>query len=84
MHTRELIFLEQNNKKLKPASLLAKYAGLNNLLAVIIGVGLELLLYFNTAKTILITEVLLNKGVALGIALSFMMVILVICYFLVQ
>lgn len=56
-----------------PANLLAKYAGNSNPLAVFIGVGLGIPLYSNAAGTIPIAEALLNKGVALGTTLSFMM-----------
>ncbi|GAB6138087.1 permease [Halanaerobaculum tunisiense] len=56
-----------------PAKLLAQYAGQNNPLAVLIGVGLGIPLYSNAAGTIPIAEALLNKGVALGTTLSFMM-----------
>lgn len=56
-----------------PAEILAKYAGHNNPFAVFIGVGLGIPLYSNAAGTIPIAEALLNKGVALGTTLSFMM-----------
>ena len=56
-----------------PANLLAKYAGNSNPFAVFIGVGLGIPLYSNAAGTIPIAEALLNKGVALGTTLSFMM-----------
>ncbi|MGM0502800.1 MAG: permease [Bacillota bacterium] len=56
-----------------PAKLLAKYAGQGNPWAVLLGVGFGIPLYSNAAGTIPIAEALLNKGVALGTTLSFMM-----------
>ncbi len=56
-----------------PASLLSKYAGKDNPFAVIIGVLIGVPLYSNAIGTIPIAEALINKGVALGTALSFMM-----------
>ena len=56
-----------------PAKLLAKYAGQGNPWAVLMGVGFGIPLYSNAAGTIPIAEALLNKGVALGTTLSFMM-----------
>jgi uncharacterized membrane protein YraQ (UPF0718 family) len=56
-----------------PAELLAKYAGQGNPWAVLMGVGFGIPLYSNAAGTIPIAEALLNKGVALGTTLSFMM-----------
>jgi len=56
-----------------PAPLLAKYAGSNNPLAVIIAVIFGIPLYSNALGTIPIAEALINKGVGIGTALAFMM-----------
>ncbi|GAB6100095.1 permease [Halanaerocella petrolearia] len=56
-----------------PASVLAKYAGEGNPLAVIVAVLFGIPLYSNAMGTIPIAQALMNKGVALGTALSFMM-----------
>lgn len=56
-----------------PEELLSKYAGPDNPLAVIVATLLAVPLYSNALGTIPIAEALINKGVALGTALSFMM-----------
>lgn len=56
-----------------PAPLLAKYAGPKNPFAVIIAVVFGIPLYSNALGTIPIAEALINKGVGIGTALSFMM-----------
>ncbi len=56
-----------------PAPILAKYAGPNNPLAVLVGVIIGIPLYSNALGTIPIAEALINKGVGIGTALSFMM-----------
>ena len=56
-----------------PAELLAKYAGPDNPLAVIVAVICGIPLYSNALGTIPIAEALLSKGVGIGTALSFMM-----------
>lgn len=56
-----------------PAPLLAKYAGPQNPLAVFIAVVIGIPLYSNALGTIPIAEALINKGVGIGTALSFMM-----------
>lgn len=56
-----------------PAPILAKYAGPNNPLAVFVAVVLGIPLYSNALGTIPIAEALINKGVGIGTALSFMM-----------
>ncbi|WP_018249892.1 permease [Orenia marismortui] len=56
-----------------PAEVLAKYAGQGNPLAVIVAVLVGIPLYSNAMGTIPIAQALLDKGVALGTALSFMM-----------
>lgn len=56
-----------------PAEVLAKYAGPNNPLAVVVGVIIGIPLYSNALGTIPIAEALINKGVGIGTALSFMM-----------
>jgi hypothetical protein len=58
-----------------PAELLAKYAGPNNPVAVVIGVLFGIPLYSNALGTIPIAEALINKGVGIGTALSFMMAV---------
>ncbi|OCL26884.1 hypothetical protein U472_05180 [Orenia metallireducens] len=56
-----------------PAEVLAKYAGEGNPLSVIVAVLIGIPLYSNAMGTIPIAQALLDKGVALGTALSFMM-----------
>ncbi len=56
-----------------PAPILAKYAGPNNPFAVIVAVVFAIPLYSNALGTIPIAEALINKGVGIGTALSFMM-----------
>ncbi len=56
-----------------PAPVLAKYAGPNNPFAVFIAVVVGIPLYSNALGTIPIAEALINKGVGIGTALSFMM-----------
>ncbi|WP_278320239.1 permease [Inediibacterium massiliense] len=58
-----------------PAPLLAKYAGPNNPFAVIVAVVFGIPLYSNALGTIPIAEALINKGVGIGTALSFMMAV---------
>ncbi|MBF8983212.1 permease [Lutibacter sp. B2] len=58
-----------------PAPLLAKYAGPNNPFSVIVAVVLGIPLYSNALGTIPIAEALINKGVGIGTALSFMMAV---------
>lgn len=58
-----------------PADLLAKYAGPDNPIAVIVAVILGIPLYSNALGTIPIAEALINKGVGIGTALSFMMAV---------
>jgi len=56
-----------------PAEVLAKYAGEGNPLSVIVAVLVGIPLYSNAMGTIPIAQALLDKGVALGTALSFIM-----------
>lgn len=56
-----------------PSDLLVKYAGPNNPFAVFVAVVLGIPLYSNAVGTIPIVEALINKGVGVGTALSFMM-----------
>ncbi|MGM0470884.1 MAG: permease [Bacillota bacterium] len=56
-----------------PTGALADYAGPNNPFSVFIGVLFGIPLYSNAVGTIPIVESLINKGVAVGTALSFMM-----------
>ncbi|MTI81067.1 MAG: permease [Firmicutes bacterium] len=56
-----------------PAALLAKYAGPDNPFAVLVSTVLAIPLYSNALGTIPIAEALINKGVGIGTALSFMM-----------
>ncbi|GAB6158723.1 permease [Desulfotomaculum varum] len=56
-----------------PAELLARYAGPQNPLAVIVAVILGVPLYSNALGTIPIAEALINKGVGFGTAMAFMM-----------
>lgn len=58
-----------------PAEFLAKYAGGNNPLAVIVAVIGGIPLYSNALGTIPIAEALINKGVGIGTALAFMMAV---------
>ncbi|MBO8168914.1 MAG: permease [Thermoanaerobacteraceae bacterium] len=58
-----------------PENLLAQYAGKDNPLAVFVGVALGIPLYSNAIGTIPIIEALIEKGVAVGTALAFMMAI---------
>ena len=58
-----------------PAPLLAKYAGPGNPFAVFVGVVFGIPLYSNALGTIPIAEALMNKGVGIGTALSFMMAV---------
>ncbi len=58
-----------------PAPILAKYAGPDNPLAVFVAVILGIPLYSNALGTIPIAEALINKGVGIGTALSFMMAV---------
>jgi hypothetical protein len=56
-----------------PTGALAQYAGANNPFAVFIGVIFGIPLYSNAVGVIPIVESLMDKGVAVGTALSFMM-----------
>lgn len=56
-----------------PAELLAKFAGPQNPLAVIVAVIFAVPLYSNALGTIPIAEALINKGVGFGTAMAFMM-----------
>ncbi|ADL13516.1 permease [Acetohalobium arabaticum] len=56
-----------------PTGALADYAGPNNPFSVFVGVLFGIPLYSNAVGTIPIVESLMNKGVAVGTALSFMM-----------
>ncbi|WP_058485386.1 permease [Defluviitalea phaphyphila] len=56
-----------------PETLLAKYAGPNNPFAVIVAVVFGIPLYSNALGTIPIAQALIDKGVGIGTALSFMM-----------
>lgn len=56
-----------------PAPLLARYAGPQNPLAVLIAVIIGIPLYSNALGTIPIAEALISKGVGIGTALAFMM-----------
>lgn len=58
-----------------PNDLLVKYAGPNNFFAVPIATLIGIPLYSNAAGTIPIVSVLINKGMAMGTALSFMMAV---------
>lgn len=58
-----------------PADFLVKYAGPNNPFAVIIGVIAGIPLYSNALGTIPIADALIQKGVGIGTALSFMMAV---------
>jgi len=58
-----------------PEEILAKYAGSDNPLSVVIAVFCGLPLYANAIGTIPIAEALIGKGVGLGTALAFMMAV---------
>ena len=58
-----------------PEDFLVKYAGENNPFAVLIGVLAGIPLYSNAIGTIPIAEALIQKGVGIGTALSFMMAV---------
>ncbi|MBN2163566.1 MAG: permease [Pontiellaceae bacterium] len=58
-----------------PEEILAKYAGRDNPFSVIVAVLCGVPLYANAIGTIPIAEALINKGVGLGTALSFMMAV---------
>ena len=58
-----------------PEDILAKYAGSDNPLSVVIAVVAGIPLYANALGTIPIAEALIGKGVGLGTALAFMMAV---------
>ncbi len=58
-----------------PSDLLVKYAGPNNFFAVPLATLIGIPLYSNAAGTIPIVSVLINKGMAMGTALAFMMAV---------
>jgi uncharacterized membrane protein YraQ (UPF0718 family) len=58
-----------------PEDLLARYAGSDNPISVVIAVLLGIPLYSNALGTIPIAEALIGKGVGLGTALAFMMAV---------
>lgn len=58
-----------------PAEILSKYAGRDNPIAVVVAVVFGIPLYSNALGTIPIAEALINKGVGIGTALSFMMAV---------
>src|SRR5680860_369432 len=58
-----------------PADFLVKYAGKDNLLAVPLAVLIGVPLYSNAAGIIPIVHVLMEKGMALGTVLAFMMAV---------
>lgn len=58
-----------------PADFLVKYAGRDNLFAVPLAVAIGVPLYSNAAGIIPIVNVLMEKGMALGTVLSFMMAV---------
>jgi uncharacterized membrane protein YraQ (UPF0718 family) len=58
-----------------PSDLLVKYAGPNNFFAVPLAVLIGIPLYSNAAGTIPIVSVLIDKGMAMGSALAFMMAV---------
>jgi hypothetical protein len=58
-----------------PGDLLVKYAGSNNFFAVPLATLMGVPLYANAAGTIPIVSVLIDKGMAIGTALAFMMAI---------
>lgn len=58
-----------------PAEILSKYAGPSNPFGVFVGVICGIPLYSNALGTIPIAEAMINKGVGIGTALSFMMAV---------
>lgn len=58
-----------------PEEILSKYAGKDNPIAVAVAVIVGIPLYSNALGTIPIAEALINKGVGMGTALSFMMAV---------
>lgn len=58
-----------------PEDFLAKYAGPDNPIAVLVGVIAGIPLYSNAIGTIPIAQALIGKGVGIGTALSFMMAV---------
>jgi uncharacterized membrane protein YraQ (UPF0718 family) len=58
-----------------PSDLLVKYAGPNNFFAVPLATLIGIPLYSNAAGTIPIVSVLIDKGMAMGTALAFMMAV---------
>lgn len=58
-----------------PADALARYAGVGNPLAVPVAVAMGIPLYSNAAGAIPIVSVLVDKGVAMGTVLAFMMAV---------
>jgi len=58
-----------------PTDLIVKYAGNDNIFAPLIAVAIGIPMYSNAAGVMPLIEVLTNKGMALGTALSFMMAI---------
>lgn len=58
-----------------PSDALARYAGPGNPLAVPVAVGMGIPLYSNAAGVIPIVSVLVDKGVAMGTVLAFMMAV---------
>lgn len=58
-----------------PSDLLVKYAGPNNFFAVPLATIIGIPLYSNAAGTIPIVSVLIDKGMAMGTALAFMMAV---------
>lgn len=58
-----------------PSDLLVKYAGPNNFFAVPLATLIGIPLYSNAAGTIPIVSVLVDKGMAMGTALAFMMAV---------
>ncbi|ADN08480.1 permease [Sulfurimonas autotrophica] len=58
-----------------PADFIAKYAGADNPFAVLIAVVMGVPMYSNAAGIMPLVEVLTNKGMLLGTALSFMMAV---------
>jgi uncharacterized membrane protein YraQ (UPF0718 family) len=61
-----------------PIDFVAKYAGPNNPLAVVVAVIIAIPLYSNAAGAIPIIQALVEKGMAMGTALAFMMAIVAI------
>jgi uncharacterized membrane protein YraQ (UPF0718 family) len=58
-----------------PSDFIAKYAGADNPFAVLVAVIMGIPMYSNAAGVIPLVEVLTNKGMLLGTALSFMMAV---------